>query len=380
MNSIKISVRRAGSLFAAAALVLSAAVPAMVSAATVTERSIELSSSVTGETANYEINFTAVADAGAVVVDFCSDSPVLGETCTAPTGFSLSSATVGGDFTKHANSTASKLIVTGTIDVDTETAVTIPVTGVTNPSSNGVMYARIVTFTDDTGATAYTSGTPGAHVDDGSVALSITDGFRVGGTVEETMVFCVSGEDDGTPDTSPIATGCTGDLTSPDITLGTDGVLSTTPSEDTIYTQISTNAVGGAVVSLKSDAAGCGGLLRAGTGTAAERCGIAPITTAGSVSALSGAQFGLKLGNLAGASGTTAVVGSSYDTTNYYMGFDSDGEETGVTSPYGDPVYTTNNAPVEDGTADLTFAAAMSSVTPAGNYSANFSLIATGKF
>jgi hypothetical protein len=150
-------------------------------------------------------------------------------------------------------------------------------------------------------------------------------------------------------------------------------VLGNALSEGTIYSQISTNASGGAVVNLKSNATGCGGLIRAG---APSECDISPITTAGAISS-GAAQFGLKLANITNGSGTINPV-ANYNTTTYFMNY-VDGN-TGVTSTYGDPIYNTDDKPVSDGSVDLTFGANVSNDTPAGTYSATLSLIATGKF
>ena len=362
MNSLRISTRRAGLVFAASALAFATMIPALASAAAITERSIDLSSSVANTSGvDYTVNFTAAADAGAVVVDFCSNSPSIGTACTAPTGFSLTSATTGGGFTKNGSSTASKLIVTGTIDVSDEDEISIPITGVANPTSAGPLYARIITYTDSVGALAYDSSNvnannPGTHIDEGAVALQITSGFVVSGAVAETLAFCASGA-------NTIATGCTSGITSPNLSLGTNGVLDLAASEGTIYTQLSTNAVGGAVVSLKSNAVG-GGLIRPGAVTS----DITPISDTPVASLTNGAaKFGLKLASPTGV----APVGV-YSASTYYLG-------AAVTSTYGDAIYDVGT-PVSDGTAGLTFAANISNTTPAGNYSAALNLIATGKF
>lgn len=388
MNSLKISARRAGSVFAAAALVLATALPGLASAATVTERSIALSSSSADASGvNYTINFTATQDAGAVLVEFCGNSPLLGESCSTPGGFSLSSATVGGGFTKDGtNSTATKLIATGTIDVSANDEVSIPVTGVHNPTASGPLYARILTYATD--ATGYTSANPDAgddHLDDGSVAISITPTIGVSAAVLESMIFCVSG--------AAITENC-GGVTAPSLKLGNDdgnGViaLSPTPSEGQIYTQISTNAVSGAVVSLKSNTVGCGGLVRAGATSNAAGCGIAPALALG-VGTGSG-KFGVKTATAAGVGSNFAGALQAYDpdgagpTTPYYNSSDFkllwvSGDGSGVTGPYGDPLLDTAGAPVNNMGMALTFAAASANNTPAGNYSADLSLVATGKF
>lgn len=372
MNSLKISARRAGSVFAAAALVLATALPGLASAATVTERSIELSSSTKSATGTvYNVKFKSqTASTDAFIVNFCTTAAI-GTACTAPTGMAIPSigTTSAHTVTKVDDNTV-KVVLNASAGVGTD--VEADITGVTNPSTVGVMYARIVTYDTSAAADSYTDTAPGTHFDDGSVALSITDGFGVNGAVLETMTFCAS-------NAAIVQADCTG-TTPPNVVLGAGGVLTTDLSTGTVYTQISTNAVGGAVVNLKSNTVGCGGLARAGAATFAAGCGITPAKGVGDTAipiAASDAKFGMLLSNLTATTGS--IVGTSpYEDTNYYMNYVS-GDATGVTSPYGDPIYSTTG-PVNAGKADLTFGANISNVTPAGNYSANFSLIATGKF
>jgi hypothetical protein len=61
------------------------------------------------------------------------------------------------------------------------------------------------------------------------------------------------------------------------------------------------------------------------------------------------------------------------------MGYVS-GDATGVTSTYGDPILDTAGAPVNNMGMPLTFGASAANDTAAGLYSADLSLIATGKF
>lgn len=380
MDIVRNSAPRAGRIFAAlgvlTASVLSAVVPAIVSADTVTERSVALSSTAKDAAAvKYTVNFktsAAAASTGAFLVQFC-DSAAIGAVCTTPSGLLTTgvTATTGGTASAIATNTGAKVVLTA--PAVASTAVSIELNGIHNPTAAGTLYARIVTYVDDTALGTNTSAAPGTYLDSGAVALTITDGFSVSGSVLESLTFCAS--------TDVIETGCTkttGDqvLASPSLKLGTDGVLDTALSEGLINTQISTNALSGAIVSLKSDATGCGGLIRQGTGTNAERCGIGPFYntgTAGTIAA-SASKFGLKLSDLA----NTAVKSGAYDTTGFFMDYPGN-DTTGVTSTYGSPVYNIPG-PASDATAGLNFGANMSSTTPAGTYSAAFSLIATGKF
>jgi len=377
MRSFRIFNRRAGALFAAIGLAFATLVPAMVSAATVTERSVALSSSAKGATGvNYNVGFKAQhASTGAVVVDFCT-TPNIGTTCSTPSGFSIGTLTTpsNGHAVSKIDSNTAKVVLSSAVGVGDPVSFTL--SDITNPSSVSTIYARIVTYTDDTTNFGYSAaddldngGGGKVHLDDGSVAISINNGFDVSGRVLETLVFCASGD-------SLTLTDCS-DATPASVTLGSGGILSTTLSEGTVHTLVSTNAASGAVVNLKSNTTGCGGLSRVGADTFANGCGITPLTTAGTI-ADDAAKFGLKLGSLSAVTGAINAVGS-YNTSNYYMNWVS-GDATGVTSPYGDPIYNTNSAPVNVGKADLTFGANISNVTPAGNYSATMNLIATGKF
>jgi len=373
MNSFSILKSRQLGLFAVVgALLLALILPSIVSAAQLTERSIELSSSTLSATGvTYKVNFTATTTAGAVLVDFCENSPLIGEECDAPAGFTVAGA-VGGSITSPAVNTA---VVTQAI---TAGATSVTLTNVTNPSAVGPLYARIITYNDATGAATYVSTqTSNANRrDEGGAAISITNNIGVSGAVLESMSFCVSG--------GVIADGCTGTITAPTLKLGQQvgsafALMPGVVSEGSIYTQISTNALKGAVVSLKSNTTNCGGLVRVG----AANCDIAPALASGIEENSATAKFGVKTvasvdgGN---ASGTYRPYdGSIYSPDAFALEFINT-NATGVTSPYGSLFLDTNNAPVNNKNMQLTFGATVTNQTPAGLYSADLSLIATGKF
>lgn len=375
ISSLKVFGRRAGSVFMAAAVLLATAAPGLASAAQATERSIALSSSSKSATGvNYTVNFKAVGAAGAFVVDFCSNSPIIGQSCTAPAGFNASSAaSATSGFTDVTGST-SKIVIVGTIGAAAN--VSVVVTGITNPSSAGPLYARIVTYDTDTHANAYTSTNLGTgNIDDGGVAISITDTVGVSGAVLESLTFCVANE--------TITAGCAnaGDH-APVIKIGetigsTVALDATHVSTGDIFTQVSTNALGGAIIRLKSNT-DCGGMKRVG----ASVCDIAPALQTGV--ALGEAKFGVRANAEADTgtnpNGTFQIVsGSGYDGTNYALNYLAN-NSTGITSPFGDPILDTDNAPANGKNMKLTFGASVSNSTPAGLYSTDLSLVATGKF
>lgn len=381
MSSMRTSDRQTGRMIVViavlAATIVSSFLPALAWAAQVTERSIELSTSAkTATGVSYKFTFTPVANAAGFNVDFCSNTPLIGEACTAPAGFDvMSSTTPTGSWSVSAeDEDANTTTLTGTLTA--ATPITVELANVTNPDDAGPLYARIVT---------YSSGNVGNYVDaenlgtgvvdTGSVALSITDEINVSGAVLETMSFCVAGE------AIPANCDLTG-LAAPTLELGQDvgGVIALNPDdvyEGTIYSQISTNAANGAVVSLKSNAINCGGLIRSSDPSA---CDIAPALNTDIANGE--AKFGVKLG--ANVTDPTdgdfrAVPASNYNDTTYALNYVS-GNATGVTSVYGDPILDTNGAPANNRNMPLTFGASVTNNTPAGSYSATLSLIATGKF
>jgi hypothetical protein len=367
---------------AAIALLLAMLLPTLVGAAQITSRSVELSSaSAQAQAVTYKVSFTPKATAGAFVVDFCSNSPLIGEPCTAPTGMDVTGASsVTSGFTTVSSLANNTVLVTGSMTADTP--VSVNVDDITNPTDDGTVYARILTYTDATDAGDYTATDPdgvdntGGPIDEGGVAFAITDTTSVSGAVLETLQFCVSG--------ATITANCASAAsTAPVLRLGEDlgnGVVALQPgtiSEGDIFTQISTNAVSGAVVSLRSGNT-CGGLARAGEST----CDIAPATTA--VTGES-ATFGMKIAADTDPTGVTPsgtyqiYATSGYNASDFLFNYAGD-NTSGVTSTYGDKVLDTDSAPVYNKNMKLTFGASANVNTPAGNYATDLSLIATGTF
>lgn len=360
-----------------ALLVLASLVwPALVSAAQVSQRSISLSSSsINATNVTYQVNFTAIDAADAFVIDFCSNSPTVGQTCTVPQGFDVSavvSQTSG--FTQTSALDANTLVVTGNLTVGGSVAVALE--GVTNPSTPGSLYARVITYDSAVNAGAYISEDVGmGSIDEGGFAMAITDTVGVSGAVLESLTFCLSG--------SAIAADCS-NVTPPSIQLGTAVGSATVLSPDivstgVVYAQLSTNAASGVIVRLTSAARDCGGLTRLGAPGA---CDIAPALQGGIVAGQ--AKFGVKAG-IASDTGPSPsgvlqpVAGSGYGADAFALNY-AVGSATGVTSPFGDPFLDTSGAAVNNKNIPLTFGASVSNTTPAGLYWTDVGLIAAGRF
>lgn len=386
MTSLKTANRRVGSFFAVAALVLATItpglVPAFASAAQVTERSVALSSSSKTATAvKYTVKFTTVTAADAVVVDFCANSPLVGAECTDPVGFSAASAATATSGFTIAQTTASgddAVVVTGDLDGAEE----FEITGITNPTSAGTVYARIVTYDTEAHALAYQAETLGTGVvDQGGAAFSITDSIGVSGAVLETMTFCVAANLINTGNCVNASTYGAPTLKLGEGTGDAKALTSSAVSTGDIYAQLSTNAASGAVVNLKSSTTGCGGLVRVG----ATNCDIVAAGAGGI--AVNNAKFGAQVvaaanpATNATPTGTLRAAGDTpyYSDSVFKLNYVS-GDLTGITSPYGDQFLDTDDAPVSDKNVKITFGASVTNQTPAGLYSADLSLIATGKF
>lgn len=384
MNTLRIFNDKARYIAAAFVLLLTLVIPILASAAQVTTRSIELSSATVGATnVKYTVKFTVPstsAAAAAFVVDFCSDSPIIGQACTAPAGMNAASAASASSGVTAVSGSANKVVVTKPIVASDN--VDVELTGITNSTAADTVYARIVTYDTQGHAAAYVSNNLGTgNIDDGAVAFALTNNISVSGDVLESLTFCVANQ--------TITKDC-GDANDvghePTLKLGEDvggGILALSPgvlSTGKLYTQISTNALSGAVVRLKSSTLNCGGLLREGS----TDC-LAPALQTG-ITTPTDAKFGVLTAAATNSAGATEATGdlapvqsSGYNNSTYALNFAA-GNASGVTSDYGDPFLDTAGAPANNKNMELTFGATINNNTPAGRYSAALSLIATGKF
>jgi hypothetical protein len=379
-------IRRAG--FAALATIvglaglLPIAMQDVSAAGQVTLRSIEMSDATASHpSTSYKVSFTPfTTGTQSLVIDFCSNSSIIGGTCTAP-GSMDANTSIG--FTAGTNTTS--WVVDTSTAIDTVSRVTVnkgagsglttaaadfTLTGITNPAATGSFWARIYTYSDATygsTGTVYSSPTVlGTYVDYGGFALSTATLINITATVMETLTFCVSKLAPGP------TCGASGQaVTTPTLILGhgSPQVLDASAIDtDDAYTQISTNAINGVVVRLKTHNS-CTGLSRDGGGTC-------PIPGVGAFAALVAGtvNFGLNVADGTGGTGTV-VHNANYGTTggSYGMG-------ASVTSTYGDPIEDTAAAPTSNVNSQLLFAATAAVTTPAGVYSTNESLIATGTF
>ena len=372
--------RRSSVIFASLVLASGAVLPLLfsssASAGEITARRIELSSAVpSASSVTYTLTFTPVTTAQELIVDFCGDTPIIGSTCafsasTVPNVSGVTSS-LGTVATVGSGSPVHTIKVTG-LTMTGGSPFTISFSGISNPTSATSFYARVLTYaTGNSGGyvpASSTGGTTttGTYIDAGGDALSTTTTIAITATVMEQLTFCVS-----VTNLAPTNT-CTS-ATSPNLTLGqgSPAVLSTsTVSTGADYTQLSTNAISGAVVNLKALNT-CDGLSSNG-GTS---CGIPGIGTFAAPAA-GQAFFGL---NVSTSTNDTNGSGTVTPSANYGSTSGSYGMGTNVNTTYGDTIAS-STGPTSWTNNTLTWGAQASNVTPAGVYTANESLIATGTF
>lgn len=369
----------------AATMFVPAVAPEVFAIGQVTSRSVEMSSSnPSNPSTSYTVGFTTATTGviQGVVVDFCQESPIPGNTCTAPTGMALSglavntvvglNPTTGWTATNPTSDThAIEIYNASGASVSSSVAISFQITGITNPSSTGSFYARIFTYTTKAAADGYTSTSVGAPTDDGGAALSTATQISITATVMEQLAFCTS----AAAPTQNTTSDCAG-TTTPTLTIGHGSPthLDSTAVDTAIaYTQLSTNAQSGATVRM-TDTTADGSCTNGGISSSATNCipgnGAFAAITAGT------AAFGLNVGN-----GTTGAdsSGSSTANANYGTTAGSYGMGTNVTSTYGDPILSAS-APCAEINNALTFGATAATTTKAGIYTANMTLIATGTF
>ncbi|HPR09171.1 MAG TPA: hypothetical protein PLT04_01210 [Candidatus Saccharibacteria bacterium] len=404
MNIKRTMLGRATALLSAFAIAVGAVVPLLaqshVGAAQLQWREIKMSDSrpsATGVT--YHVEFDAIGAAQELVVEFCADTPLIGASCdTTAAGIptltgatsSLGTPAVTGNLVKITG-----LTVTGS-------NYSVDLGGISNPSNLGSFYARLLTFTTG-GSAAYSGGSDADYVtavDYGGLALSTVQQVTITARVMETLTFCVSGDK---IDGSVVGVDNCADATTPtvDIGTGTPRVLSASAVDrDSAWMQLSTNATHGAIVRMKATNT-CAEAGLSSTGGAA--CSIPGINGGGNGSAAAAivagtAGFGLFVDHGTATTGATnSTSGKVFGDVNYHsstpananiadpanlhygMDRQSGTGAQGVLTVYGDPIAA-SSGPVSQENNELVFAATSSLTTPAGIYTGNEILIATGTF
>lgn len=164
---------------------------ARVDAAQLLIRSMRISDNQAGRTnVVYNTSFflPQAGTLGSIQIEFCSNSPLEGDSCTAPAGFDASGAAITSQsgqtgFTVSSGSTANDLILTRPPAANGIGMVNYVLSGIANPSSGGPLFARISTYAS--------SNATGGNTHFGGLALAILGLLSISGEVPPFLIFCV---------------------------------------------------------------------------------------------------------------------------------------------------------------------------------------------
>lgn len=368
------------------AILIGGILPGTVSAGQVTSRSITMSTSAASATSvTYTATFTPATSITHpdVILDFCSNDPLIGDSCTATAGTDVpnfTSAAASGWTVTTIGSNRGVILTTSTVSFTAATPVTITVTGVTNPSNTASFYGRVLTYTTG-GASGHTSASPGSYTDYGGVALSTAANISITSKVFETLSYCVFQSSCGTPPT----------LTLGDPTTGALSASNAYVNNNAQYT-IATNAASGAAVALRGTT-----LCRSSTPSDCNTgsAGVYTITGIGSsetASAVGSEQFGMCV-DTTGATGSLAADSPYADSINNChsglstgsysgsskFGFNDSTGANGTNNAGGSPLMS-STAPISSYTGTFAFLGNISATTEAGIYTTSLNTVATGTF
>jgi len=363
-----------------------------------------------GTNVTYQITFTATHQASSMVIDFCALDPIINDNCGSIAAMDTTTATLtnvtstgqvgvaGNNWSVTDGTDQVKLADDGVSghDIQAGSTQTFELNGITNTTTVGTFYARMYTYADNSWGsttTAYVSPTSiGDFKDYGGIALSTTNVITITARVQESLTFCVTAADPNTW-SGPDCTATEVAANPPALTLGhgspTLVLDSSRVDAAPVWTQLSTNATHGAVINMRNSNLTCGGLSADNGAT----CAIPPINAgATGVSAMAAgtAAFGLFVQTYTPTVGI-GTIGSVAPTANYndgthvtiptsvWYGMDDTTANNNVTSTYGSTVASTTG-PVYRADDEYYFAATSALTTPAGIYTANLTLVATGTF
>jgi hypothetical protein len=394
-----------------------------------TNRSLTLSNNTNvGSAATTTYTFSVQVPTGGntglrgVEVNFCT-TPLFGS-CTAPTGMSVTSSTIGttspvsgGTLTSNNTGTPnSALASSGTapqvrFQWASNQTLTLPQTvtfifnNIQNPTTAGTFFARVGFFGN--GDTTYTTVT-----DSGVVAQSVQAATNVQFRVQEILQVCTGATTVdsalgalGTGNTCDVA-GITGYLSTVNVGVADPTLVRVTPVASGGTTQgnatngfvlVRTNASNGTSIQYRSvvnnsgfdlKVAGAACAQNPSTSTSDFCINSAPVTqTAGAVSALVAGteEFGMAVpfvNRTAGGATTAVTVDGNYDGTGSTGGTCVTGTGVDCWAWAGSTTATIGSAsgPIDDEALILKFAAATAFTTPSGLYQANLDLFAVSTY
>lgn len=319
------------------------------SAAELQSRSLEMSDSEPGKTGvTYSISFqlATAGTLGSVEFEFCSNSTFPSDVCVAPSGMDASNAVFAMEsgisgFTIRSED-ANDIIISRPASPTLTVSANVLFNNITNPTSTGSYYLRVLTYP--------TSDASGAYTDNGGMAFAINLPVSIQAHVPPYLLFCTGNTISGTDCST-----ATGDF----IELGQ--LLATRTSTGQSQMVVATNAQNGYSITAT------GNTLTSGNNTIAPLSVDSPAQTGVS-------QFGINLrANTAPSVGNDpSGPGGGTPTTNY--------DQPNLYHYANGDVIATNGS-VEGGRKyTVSYVTDISKSQPAGIYASTFTYVAMCNF
>jgi len=160
-------------------------------ALTLDSRSISINTATPGATAAHSFQMTLVSSGnlGSIVFEYCANSPLLSDPCTAPAGLSVTNASLAsqsgnsGFSIDAVDTTANRLVISRLASPAVDTASQYTFNNVVNPTGNNqTTYVRLSTYSSVNGQ--------GGYSDSGGVAFTTVSPFSVDAYVPPFLNFC----------------------------------------------------------------------------------------------------------------------------------------------------------------------------------------------
>ncbi|HET7673575.1 MAG TPA: hypothetical protein VFK11_03635 [Candidatus Saccharimonadales bacterium] len=160
-----------------------------VKAASLTNKSVLLSSVTASATANhkFQFNLSTAGSLGSIAFQYC-ESPLFDVPCVAPSGIDASGATLDAQtgetgFSIHPNTVSNRIVITRPVALNSAGTVSYDFGNIINPdTANHTTYVRISTYSN--------IDATGVYVDNGVTAFSVTPSLGVNVFVPPYLTFC----------------------------------------------------------------------------------------------------------------------------------------------------------------------------------------------
>lgn len=153
------------------------------------DRGVQLQNSFPGATTTYKffVTLTTASTVGSLRILLCSNSPLIDDSCTIPTGLDVTHEQIQASsgfsaFNVFPEATNQLLVSWGPVTVTPPLDLSLTLSNITNPSDPGPYYGRYTTYASTNGS--------GPVVDYGGLAFAITANLQISSYVPPYLTFC----------------------------------------------------------------------------------------------------------------------------------------------------------------------------------------------